>query len=271
MKIIVTTDFSDNSVSGLRMAASLAAVLHAELHFLHVCFFPGKPDEDADTHQSRVKKGLEELDQRLQSFVKPFLKYFDSKDSVSYHVKESFLVESAILRLQKKIKADLICLSTRGAGKMPKLLGTTAGNLITQSAVPVLVVPFDYRIRPLKTMVHFCDLENLSGEIKQLARFNEKPGLKTELVHFAPPSGMEKAQEILHKQVKDGSLNVVVLPLNGKSVSKNMLAYAVKKNPSVVAVFTRERKSFLQRIFHTSRSEELAFHTKTPLLVFHKK
>lgn len=271
MKILVTTDFSDNSVAGLRMAANLASELHAELHFLHVCYFPGTPEEDAATHKVWVKKGMEELETRLRSFVKPFSKYFDNKDSLKFHLVESFLVESAIMSLQKKIKADMICLSTRGAGKLPKLLGTTAGNLITHSPVPVMVVPFDYKIRPLKTVVHFCDLENPAREIKQLAGITEKLNLKTELVHFTSKSGIEKAEERLAKHVKDENIRTVVIPMKGSSLSKNMLAYTEKMNPSLVAVFTRERKSFLQRIFNSSRSEELAFHTKTPLLVFHKK
>ncbi len=271
MKIIVTTDFSENSASGLRMAASLASVLHAELHFLHVAFFPGKPEEDAASHKAWVKKGMEELNERLRAFVKPFLKYFDRQDTVKYHVVESFLVESAILNLQKKIKADLICISTRGAGKLPKLLGTTAGNLIARSPVPVIVVPFDYKMRPLKSVVHFCDLENPAREIKQLVGITETLNLKTELVHFTSPSGKGKAEEKIARLVKDENIRTVVLPMAGSSLSKNMLAYTEKMNPSLVAVFTRERKTFLQRIFNSSRSEELAFHTKTPLLVFHKK
>lgn len=271
MKIIVTTDFSDNSIAGLRMAASLASVLHAELHFLHVCYFPGKPEEDADTNKAWIKKEMQELEERLQSFVKPFLKYFDSKDTVNYHVEESFFVESAILHLQRKIKADMICISTRGAGKLPKLLGTTAGNLITRTTVPVMVVPFNYKMRTLKTVVHFCDLENPASEIKQLAAITEKLNLKTELVHFAKKAGISKAEEQMSKQVKDSNIRVLIIPMSGSSLSKNMLTYAEKMNPSLVAVFTRERKTFLQRIFNSSRSEELAFHTKTPLLVFHKK
>lgn len=271
MKIIVTTDFSDNSKAGLRMAANLATALHAELHFLHVCFFPGKPEEDATTRLLWVKKGINELDTRLRSFVKPYLKYVDKMDSVEYHIHESFLVESAILNLQKKIKADLICLSTRGAGKMPKLLGTTAGNVLTQAAVPVLVVPFDYTLRPLKTMVHFCDLENPASEIRQLSGFSQKLNLKTELVHFARPSSVPEAEKIISRKVHDDSIKTAILVLKGSSISKNMLAYTEKKKPSLVAVFTRERKTFLQRIFNSSKSEELAFHTKTPLLVFHKK
>ncbi len=165
----------------------------------------------------------------------------------------------------------MICISTRGAGKLPKLLGTTAGNLLTQSPVPVLIVPYDYKMRPLKTVVHFCDLENPAREIKQLAAITEKLNLKTELVHFSAKSGKEKAEEKMARLVKDENIRTVVLPMTGSSLSKNMLAYTGKMNPSMVAVFTRERKTFLQRIFNSSRSEELAFHTKTPLLVFHKK
>lgn len=271
MKIIVTSDFSDNSIAGLRMAASLASVLNAKLHFLHVCFFPGKPDEDAATHKAWVKKGMEDAEKRLKSFVKPFLKYCDRKDSVHYHIEESFLVESAILNLQKKLKADMICLSTRGAGKLPKLLGTTAGNVITRSPVPVVVVPYDYKMRPLKTVLHFCDLENPSREIKQLAAITEKLNVKSEMVHFAYPSGAEKAKVRIGKLVTDDNIRAAVVLMSGSSLSKNMLAYSENRNPSLIAVFTRERKTFLQRIFNSSRSEELAFHTKTPLLVFHKK
>jgi nucleotide-binding universal stress UspA family protein len=271
MKIIVTTDFSDNSIAGLRMAATLARLLHAELHFLHVCYFPGEPGEKPESHNERVKKEMELLQQRLQSFVKPFLKYFDPKDIIRYHVVESFIVERAILNLQKKTEADLICISTRGAGKLRKLLGTTAGNLITRSSAPVMVVPFNYKMRPLKTVVYFCDLENPAREIKILSEYTDKLHLKTELIHFSSKAGMQKAEEKLRKFAKLSDLKTFVFPIGGSTVSKRMLEYTEKNNPSLVALFARERQGFLQRIFNLSHSEEMAFHTKIPLLVFHKK
>jgi nucleotide-binding universal stress UspA family protein len=270
MKIIVTTDFSENSRSGLRMAAVLAQALHAELHFVHICFIPGKPGEDDKAHRQRVKQETDRLLHQLRTFVKPFLNYLDKKDTVRYHIIDSFLTESGILSIQKKIRAGLICLSTRGAGKLPKLLGTTAANLLTQSPVPVLIVPSHYRMRPLKSIIYFCDLENPRAELKKLLPFSKQLNIPIEMVYFTSQikSG---ADESFHKMKTDADIRFTRIPMQGKSLTRNMLSYAEQRTTALIAMFTRQRKTFLQRLFSHSRAEELAFHTRTPLLVFHKK
>ncbi len=270
MKIIVTTDFSENSRSGLRMAAVLARALHAELHFVHICFIPGKPGEDEQTHRQRVKQESEQLLHQLRTFVKPFLNYLDEKDTVRYHIVDSFLTESGILSIQKKIRAGLICLSTRGAGKLPKLLGTTAANLLSQSSVPVLIVPCHYRMRPLKSIIYFCDLENPQEELKQLLPFSSQLKIPIETVHFTNQVKSEK-EEIFQKIKTGADVRFIRLPMQRRSLTKNMLNYAEQHTTALIAMFTRERRTFLQRLFSHSRAEDLAFHTRIPLLVFHKK
>ena len=65
----------------------------------------------------------------------------------------------------KKIKADYICISTRGGSGLKKLLGTTTSTLIEKSTTPVLVVPKTYRIKPIKEIWYSSDLANLKNEL----------------------------------------------------------------------------------------------------------
>jgi len=273
MKIIVTTDYSGNSKSGIRMAVSLASQLQADLHFLNIAYIPGRAGESAQQYQKRLRKEIAEKKTELTSFIRPFIKGIVNKKKIVYQVEHSFIPETGIVNYQKKIKADLICISTRGAGRMPKLFGTTAGNLITYLTTPLLVVPSGYSVKPVTTIVCFNDLENLVNELNQLAHFSDLLTARLKLVYFAKSSQITEISENIKRKLKRAGLTTSyeVLKRGRGSIVSNLLKYSENKKPSLIVLFSRQRKSFIQRLFNSSRTMELAFHTRYPLLVFHKK
>src|SRR5690606_40323502 len=54
-------------------------------------------------------------------------------------------VSRAIVGTAREIEATAICMGTRGAGKLRKLIGTNSSAMVNKSPLPLFVVPANYR------------------------------------------------------------------------------------------------------------------------------
>jgi len=141
MKILVTTDFSANSKAGMRFAISLANIRKAELLFFHSYFLP-KPANLADVDYPIYAKGVnKKLSIKLTNLVESIYKLMKmTPGKYKCLAVEGMIPESNIMDYASNNPVDFICMSTRGAGKLKKIFGTTAGNLITKSNTPVIAI-----------------------------------------------------------------------------------------------------------------------------------
>lgn len=170
---------------------------------------------------------------------------------------------------------DLICISTRGAGKFRKALGTNTGNLISHSATPVIAVPAGYRIKPIKTILYASDFTDWDSESKKVMEFAGELGLPGEAVHFqfnekAPvKTGRNSSTAQLPNEY--GWKIRITKPPAGHSLFQSLRTCLSSHRSSIAILFTNQGRSFLQRLFQPSRAERLAFEIRSPLLVFSKQ
>src|SRR6185295_15307198 len=161
--------FSENSQAGLRFALQWSTVEKLELAIVYVLHIPRQlqwSDADFSVYSENEKK---EYKEKLEKFVADICKRINIQQArCSWIVIEGFSPDLAILEYCKQHNdIDFICISTRGAGRFKRILGTNTGNLITKSNVPVIAVPADYRIEPFKSLMYAADFRNYKRELKQ--------------------------------------------------------------------------------------------------------
>ncbi|TCK84856.1 universal stress protein [Albibacterium bauzanense] len=271
--ILVPTDFSDNSKPGLRFAIRLAARNKAPLVFVHI-FQPKRPYlGDADALR---KEHTDKAQSKLEAFIR---KVYNSlkvePGQYSCEVLEGFKADISLLDYcQNHPDIKLIIISTRGGSFVNKILGTNTGNLITKSPIPVIAIPKDYRNKPLHNVLYATDLENLDQEFQRVLDFAKPRGLSIELLHFSSPltQDLEKALKKEELESKAGyPLNIRIVKNDiTHPMSKNLQQQIEKIKPSLVILFTNQKRSFYERLFLSSMSEGLSFKSQTPLLVFKK-
>ncbi len=275
-KILVTTDFSTHSKAGMRFAVQLAARMKAEIVFFH-CFQALIP---ATIHRAHIENSMQEQAaaqlKKLEKFVAGF--YTRMKATPGKYrcvVKEELSPESAILEYAHREKVDFICISTRGAGQLQKIIGTNTSNVIRKSLVPVLAVPHTYRARSIKKILYASDLENFDLEMTTVSAFARALELKMDMAHFSFADNMKLARIALDAGIlarKYPPLERIYLePFevnNGFATQFDQLVKKVK--PSLVAFFTHTNLTWFDKLFSTSRSETFSFITKTPMLVYRK-
>src|SRR5690606_4418064 len=98
---------------------------------------------------------------------------------------QNISVHNTIIRQATKMKADYICMSTRGAGGLKKLLGTNASILLTTSPVPVFVVPRTWRRSTIKKIFYSSDFNDLGRELKKVKSFADSINVSTlDVFHY---------------------------------------------------------------------------------------
>lgn len=275
-KILVPTDFSSNSKSGIRFAINWANYQKTELVFVHV-LNTMKPSTWTDDYFEKYAKNEETACyEKLKSFITGIYKNMHIEPG-----KHSFAVVQGIspdLSLLEYCldKGDIsyICLSTRGSGKLGKLLGTNAGNLITKSPVPVMAVPNHYKIKPMKAVLYAADLQNYSVELEKVLAFANPFKMHIDVLHFTWPNEVafdEKTINLAFKKSYKYGMKIHFEENDGiHSFIQNIQRQISLIKPSVVIMFTNQNRTLFQRIFLSNKSEELSFQIKVPLLVFSK-
>ena len=274
-KILVTTDFSANSKAALRFAIQLASQQEISLTFLHVQHVMRMTTWNEATYIKYEESELAKARQTLERFVEAVYKSLKiSPTNYTCVIENSPFVDSVIMSYAVDNQVDFICISTRGAGTLEKLVGTTTATLINQSRVPVMAVPGKYRVARLTRILYASDLSSIEPEIKQVVNFARPLAASVELLHFRLPSEPVIDPEIINMAVQKFADYAVDVQLNPIDLTKTMIAnieQAVNKvKPSLMIMFTTQNKGFFHQLFSSGNSVDYSFLTNVPLLVFRK-
>lgn len=273
--IVVTTDLSLNSKAGLRFAIQLAQKTKSHITFFH-CIEVLKPTSWSDKkYEAYAKAEVEKHSDMLEDFVAKIYKDLKLKEAdFSFVVEIGMNVTEHVINYAKEIKADFICSSTRGAGKLKKLFGTHASNLVTNSPLPVIVVPADYKARQLETIWYSSDMENIGTELKTILAFAKKVNAKVSVNHFnylLHEASTKKALDKIVSKYKAPGVTFTLRPLKLDHTLTYYIESTIKKEkPAMVALFTKQNHNWFSRLFLGSNSEELSFASHTPLVIFRK-
>ena len=280
-KIIVTTDFSANSKRAMRFAMQLAAQTNRKLIFYHVLKIMKKPSiwdniYYGDYEIAELKRGQVTLERFVHIIHREG--NFPKLDYECICELDNNLIQNTskqIMNFAEGMEAQFICISTRGAGKIEKLFGTIPMELIIKSEVPVIVVPKNYRNKPLDLIYYASDMENVAYEINEVSDFATQLQSKIKVLHYDLKANLVRQKEKLNDLAVKYESDLIQFHYKTLN-TKYTLNYHIKKDvalikPSVVVLFTKPNRKWFDRLFVPSHAINMCFSTKVPLLVFRKK
>jgi nucleotide-binding universal stress UspA family protein len=274
-KILVTTDFSDYSKAGLFFAIQLASQTPCELTFFHTFHTLVPTSWNAARIDEYEKNDADMLDKKLNLFVENVYKELNiDLPQITCVAKSSVFPQSCITEYAVENNIDFICISTKGAGKIKRILGTNTANLINNSEVPVIAVPHDYRATPIVSILYASDLFHYEKEVLKVIAFAEPLNASVDLLHLTTALEKTKDLDIIANAVKaiaNYNINVNMTPRHPDESLVSDIEDAIKKiNPSMMIMFTEQNRNWFEKIFLSSKSAEYSFDAKVPMLVFHK-
>ncbi len=274
-KILVTTDFSDKSKAALFFAIQLAAQSKCSLTFFHAYHNLIPTAWNFTRIEEYGKEETKIMQQKLDLFVEKIYKSLHTTATkMKCIVKQSVMPQNCIMDYAKENKFDFICISTRGAGKIERILGTNTGNLINHSAIPVIAIPYKYKTAAITSILYASDLAHFKKEIIKVVAFASPLKATIELLHLTSVfenSDQLKAIETAVKKISAYHINFNITNRNPNESLITDIETAIKKRkPSMMVMFTEQNRSWFEKIFLSSKSAEYSFNAKVPLLVFNK-
>jgi nucleotide-binding universal stress UspA family protein len=273
--ILVTTDFSSNSKSGIRFAIQLASQMPCKLVFYSALELMKPTSWSKEETEEYVKKETHNGKNQLNRFLKGIFKKAGKEDiSYEYEVEFGMTVDSFIINYAQKINANYICMSTRGAGALKKIIGTNASTLVNTSPIPMIVVPRNYRAKSITKVGYSSDFENIDKELALIKTFTEPLKVPIDVYHFNykmhdTEANDQIADVIMDFQSQDITFHIPKLLLEN-SLVENLQKTIKKEKPSILAMFTNQKHNWLERLFLDSKTADMTFDLKIPLLAFKK-
>lgn len=269
--ILVPTDFSKCANNAMMYALEVAQRTQSKVVALYVVY----PNEGVDNNVYDAFWIDDYIKQRNQS-MKSWAKRFASSEhlrnvKIETECRVGFPA-ATIVNASEELKVDMIIMGTTGAsGLSGVLLGSVAGNVISGSKIPVLVVPKKASFRNHARFVFATDfkmhLNPRAMNTLKTALNIQHTGL--DIVHVFPKPGLEpnkKMEESLSKKLDNIPHDFHYL--HNKNVAQAISDFVESTEANGVVAVSHEH-SLLHKLFSESVSRSLAHRTTVPLLVLH--
>lgn len=262
--ILAPVDFSEASSNSVSFAAELSRRSSARLVIVNIL----QEGEDENESRNRLESMKEDLKQSIGSDL---------------NCDTSFAHGNLITTLKKIIavqRPDLIVMGTKGASGLKKvLIGSNTVNVLSNTKVPVLVIPevarFENFLNKGKNRIVLAtDLEILENDkgldiLKEIALLIIEPKLRVLSVrskNASLPDSKRKERDFLLSQFKpEIETERVTIFSSGVISGINFYLSQRDTDTGLVAMIARDSGRLIQK--HYTR--EMASHTHLPLLVLH--
>ncbi|WP_161554527.1 universal stress protein [Sinomicrobium soli] len=262
-KILLPTDFSDNSWNAIVYALKMFADEECEFYMLHTQV-PGFYEAD---YQGVIDKTSSELQATL-----------DRVQQEHHNKKHKFYLHSAIAALTDEIgnivrdrEIEMIIMGTRGAtGAKRILFGSNTVRVMRKAAVPVLAIPDRYAYTKTERILFPTDYLGSFGkdELQPLVNMAKKFGAGITVLHVEEdPELMENERE--NKEKLSGLLSGTDMEftvVRDTDIPAAIQDYLHRHHYDMLAMMHRKH-SFLGRLLLKQKIEDIGFNLEIPFLV----
>lgn len=274
-KILVPTDFSQQSNDIYRFARSIATIVDADLILLHVTPTSLEGMREKLVNPESLPKELNPRHPQVFQSYKDF-----SRTGPGSNTRYSFIIEHGfpvmgIKRAVSQYDIDMVIMGTRGE-RVEKFegvyLGSVAGQIAEEVECPVLLVPALTSFGSIGEIVYGLDLNQYSlSSIQQVLNFTTKLNHKLHLVTVSndiswAEGEMNKLKERLNQTQIKAKLFYKIIEHG--HVMEGLNHYIEEVNASIL-VLERHQKNILEKVFSTSLVNQMTKHLSIPLLIMH--
>lgn len=275
-KILVPTDFSENSRSAFLYAVKLAESLGATLTLMH-CYHP-TANQINDLYFTNTEE-LENLSaQRLDFFVeKSFADSMDEAilaDMVEQKLEVGFAADK-LVEISKTGEYDMIVMGATGStGVLERIFGKVSLYVAQHAECPVLLIPAGVRFSEVKDIMYASEYESANRDVLlQVGELASNFSSDIHLVHVYDKNKKvpdDFGDFLLEKtfQKKVPELSFSMDSISSDTVAHGLGEYARNNNMDWM-VLVKPQHSLWQRLVHKSKTNEILMNPEIPLMVMH--
>jgi len=274
--ILVPTDFSKNASYALNYAIELAKQENAKLILLHAYHIDYT---NSYVPANLIEKEIQEAEQKSNAHLKTLTTKVTHAGNIKceYISTQDFAVD-AILSTIKEKNIDLVVMGTKGASGLTEVIfGSNTAKVIEKATCPVIAVPENALFKTIKKITYASDYHNSDMEaLKKVLELAKPFKAQLNVLHITEKKHltgdekqkMQKFMDEVQKKIKYNNLSFQVL--HGEDIEQKLEEYLEDESTDLLVMSTHHR-NLLDKLFNTSITKKLAFHTKVPLMAFHYK
>lgn len=271
-RILVPTDFSNDSRNAAEYAVQLARHMDCRLLLFHAIHIPVLESETYLRHTDESASEQQSLHQ-LKVLRNQLIQEsgFSKIDIIS----ESGLAVDQIVQRAKLAEVDLVVMGTAGAnGFQDWVMGSYTAEVIARCNCPVLAVPASSRFREIRKVIFATNYaDNDFRSVYLLTQFVRPFDAAVIIAHVEQDMNHAIEEEKMNwfrKQVLSGIPydKISFELLKGDSVSTSLESYQHTYKADMIVTSMRHR-NFFDRLTSRSLSKHLVQYADVPVLVFH--
>ncbi|MGB5459940.1 MAG: universal stress protein [Eudoraea sp.] len=275
--ILCATDYSDNSISALKLANVFCKKLKAELHVVHVFDISATFISTVSLAYARLEEAaFNNHREKLDAFCWKHLNLKDADKSPVISVVENSIESDGIIGKAEEIKADLIVVGMTGSNIVKDLIiGSTATALIEKSSVPVLSVPKNARITEINTIVYATAFEEADvPAIAKITEFASAFNTEIKLIHvstkkeYAAEDQMLWFKEMLKEKVTYEKISFEFRL--SEDILSTLKDYLKEVDADILVMLEREGHAFIPNLWHFDLVKRMKLERLVPLLSYQK-
>ena len=279
-QILVPTDFSQNALNAFHFALQVADKLNASITTLHtyVLRFITPSDTDLSALQDMIDHEVDiEFEQYKQETAK-LHQFAEEKGlghvSITHELRKGFIADE-IEEVTKSLNIELVVMGTKGAsGLKEALLGSNTAAVLERVKCPVMVVPHKANFSGINKVAYATNCDEHDEEIiPKVKAFAQLFGAEMRCVHVTfldeawDKRKLEEFEELYNKMIETTGSKLDIMESDG--VVEGLNQYIDQNEISVIAMHTHKR-NLLEKIFLSSYTHRMAYHTHVPLLSYCK-
>ena len=269
MKILIPTDFSESARAAFDYAYQLSRIYDTvEFVLLNSYELP------QSSSAGGIMMSLEEaMSKESKNDLKREVNYLNGKynDINITNVSIYGTLENSVSRMVLEHNIDFVVMGTHGASGWKKaFIGSNTEKVVENLSTPVISVPKNWVYRKIKNIVYATDLKRLENPeaLKPICELAERFDSTINIVYVADQvSDLDLQNEVsklpLDNYFKKRQRNYEVI--EASNVSKGVSKFVEKIDADMVVLIPKAA-SFWEKLFKRSVTEEMAFHSKVPML-----
>ena len=274
-RIIVPVDFSNVAESAFTFALEIASRYKAELLLFHNFEVPVVESQFFPVNYMDVYSSLEMAEFDFFKDKVAELRKIAEDKNLSHVAMSHILTDGDLLYNLKDViqreKIDFVVMGTSGADNwFENLVGTNTGSLMLDVNVPVLTIPENTKFKEIQTVgftTRFRDKDQIA--LESVLKFSKTFNSKVKCLYVKTENSDVSEETIDKWRTKFTANNVQFYIVYDDDVEGAVNDFLVSQEIDVLAMLTYKR-SFFQKIFHSSMTKKMAQNLTIPVLAFHE-
>ena len=275
-RILVPTDFSPTAEKALRFAVNIASKSKGTVMLYHVyqsINMSTSVDLDKTGKQLNAQTEID-LNEKLQRLIKEIVTNNDHL-TVNATVGNGSIINN-ILKFTEKNNIDLIVMGTQGVNGLKKVvMGSVASGIGQKSEIPILLIPEKFEWKDPQQIVFATDYQRSDRQSLALViDFAKYYNAEVTVVHLLIAKNKQQAQQgqitldsyadTAKRRFRKSNLKFQLIESTNVIDTMEHLDTIL---PYDMLAMVRRNKSFLERFFLRSFTQNMAYLTRQPLLL----